>query len=107
MQGAVSLAQAWPASRQANRHQGSCVNGALALISDIHGNRWALDAVLEDIDRRGIQNIINLGDHFYGPLAPGATAERLLKLPVLATIRGNQDRQLIEPLPDIPHPTHR
>jgi predicted phosphodiesterase len=27
----------------------------LAIIADIHGNRWALEAVLQDIDRRGIQ----------------------------------------------------
>ncbi len=82
------------------------MNGALAIIADIHGNRWALDAVLEDIHRRGIPNLVNLGDHFYGPLDPGATAERLLQLPALATIRGNQDRQLIEPLPANPNPTH-
>ncbi len=41
---------------------------SIAVISDIHGNRWALEAVLEDINRRGIKRIANLGDCLYGPL---------------------------------------
>ena len=40
----------------------------IAVISDIHGNLEALSTVLADIDRRGIQNIICLGDIIgYGP----------------------------------------
>lgn len=35
----------------------------LALISDVHGNLTALDAVLADIDARGITRIFNLGDY--------------------------------------------
>ena len=50
---------------------------SLAVIADIHGNRWALEAVLQDIDRRGIQQIVNLGDHLTGPLDPAGTAEFL------------------------------
>ena len=39
-----------------------------ALISDIHGNLEALEKVLEDIDRRGVDEIICLGDIVgYGP----------------------------------------
>jgi diadenosine tetraphosphatase ApaH/serine/threonine PP2A family protein phosphatase len=39
-----------------------------AVISDIHGNAVALRAVLEDIDARGIERIICLGDIIgYGP----------------------------------------
>ena len=39
-----------------------------ALISDIHSNIEALSAVLEDIDRRGIERIVCLGDVVgYGP----------------------------------------
>ena len=33
-----------------------------AIVSDIHGNLEALTAVLEEIDRRGVQHIICLGD---------------------------------------------
>ena len=35
----------------------------LALISDVHGNLTALEAVLADIDARGIERILNLGDY--------------------------------------------
>ncbi len=35
----------------------------IALISDVHGNLTALEAVLADIDRRGIERIFNLGDY--------------------------------------------
>jgi predicted phosphodiesterase len=40
----------------------------IALISDIHANKEALDAVLEDIAEQGIDTIVNLGDTVgYGP----------------------------------------
>ena len=67
----------------------------IAVISDVHGTRWALQAVLEDIDRRGIRRIVNLGDSLYGPLAPAQTAEILLGLD-LPTVRGNEDRLIVE-----------
>jgi diadenosine tetraphosphatase ApaH/serine/threonine PP2A family protein phosphatase len=39
-----------------------------AIVSDIHGNLEAFTTVLEDIDRRGIQHIVCLGDVVgYGP----------------------------------------
>jgi predicted phosphodiesterase len=39
-----------------------------AILSDIHGNLAALEAVLEDIDKRGVDRIISLGDVVgYGP----------------------------------------
>lgn len=41
---------------------------SLAVISDIHGNRFALEAVVDEIRRRKISRVINLGDTFYGPL---------------------------------------
>jgi predicted phosphodiesterase len=71
-----------------------------AVMSDIHGNIWALEAVLEDIERRGIRHGINLGDTVYGPLEPQATAERLMDLPLIG-IQGNEDRLLFEK-PDRP-----
>ncbi len=48
----------------------------LAVISDIHGNVWALDAVLGDVARRGLHAVVNLGDSLAGPLAPAETADR-------------------------------
>ncbi|SET42827.1 phosphoesterase, MJ0936 family [Natronincola peptidivorans] len=77
----------------------------LAVVSDIHGNRWALESVLKDIKSRGISNIINLGDSIYGPLDPAGTAEMLIKENIIS-ISGNQDRNIIESLNKIDmHPT--
>lgn len=65
-----------------------------AVISDIHGNTWALEAVLEDIYRRGAGTVFNLGDSFYGPLDPGGTAALLQGFP-FHTVSGNEDRILL------------
>lgn len=65
----------------------------IAIISDVHGNTWALEAVLEDIERRGCDTIINAGDCVFGPLDPGGTAAILANLDI-PTVRGNQDRAL-------------
>lgn len=42
----------------------------LALISDIHGNLPALEAVLADIAAASVDATINLGDILSGPLWP-------------------------------------
>ena len=64
-----------------------------AAIADIHGNLSALEAVLEDIARQGIAQVVNLGDCLSGPLDPAGTAARLRPLG-LPTVRGNHDRWL-------------
>lgn len=69
----------------------------IAAISDIHSNVFALEAVLADIKRRNVNQIINLGDILYGPIAPRATYELLIAhQKSIITIRGNQDRQIYE-----------
>jgi putative phosphoesterase len=67
----------------------------LAVISDIHGNLLALEAVLADIKRRGADGTVNCGDLCTSPLWPRETFELLetLKLP---TVRGNHDRWIAE-----------
>jgi len=65
----------------------------IAVISDVHGNIWALQAVLDDVRRRGVEHIINLGDTVYGPLEPQATADALMPLDVYS-VQGNEDRIL-------------
>jgi Icc-related predicted phosphoesterase len=47
----------------------------IAVVTDIHGNLAALEAVHRDIRRRGIDLIVNLGDSLSGPLLPRETAE--------------------------------
>lgn len=66
----------------------------IAVVSDIHGNLPALDAVLEDIAASGADLTVNLGDIVSGPLWPAATARRLIALAV-PTIQGNHERQLL------------
>ncbi len=69
---------------------------SIAVIADIHGNIWALDAVLADIRRRGISRIVNLGDSVYGSLDPRGTADRLMETEI-PSLRGNQDRIVYAP----------
>jgi predicted phosphodiesterase len=73
---------------------------SLAVIADIHGNRWALEAVLQDIDRRGIPQIVNLGDHLTGPLDPAGTADLLIERNMLS-VCGNDDRVLFSPVEEL------
>ena len=42
----------------------------LAVISDVHGNSAALDAVLADAERLNVDQVVNLGDSLSGPLDP-------------------------------------
>ncbi|HTV96340.1 MAG TPA: metallophosphoesterase family protein [Steroidobacteraceae bacterium] len=71
----------------------------IAALSDIHGNLFALDAVLEDVRRRGVDMTVNLGDILSGPLLPGETADRLMALD-LPTIGGNHEHQVLASDPE-------
>lgn len=66
-----------------------------AVLSDIHGNVWALTAVLADIQRRQVDRLINLGDILYGPLKPMETYQLLSTIEII-TIQGNEDREVYE-----------
>ncbi len=66
----------------------------LAVVSDIHGNLPALEAVLAEIGREKVDRVVNLGDIVSGPLWPRETASRLRTLE-WPTIRGNHERQLL------------
>lgn len=66
-----------------------------AAIADVHGNCMALEAVLADIDRSGISDVVNLGDNFSGPLEAGRTADLLLSRDFVS-VMGNHDRHLLE-----------
>ncbi|NUS22411.1 MAG: metallophosphoesterase family protein, partial [Mesorhizobium sp.] len=68
----------------------------IAVLADIHGNVLALDAVLDDLKRRGGADLtVNLGDCVSGPLWPRETMERLQALG-LPTVRGNHDRRVAQ-----------
>ena len=67
----------------------------IAILSDIHSNVYALEAVIADVKRRGVDHMLNLGDILYGPIAPKATFDLLQKHDFI-TIGGNQDRQIYD-----------
>lgn len=66
----------------------------IAVISDIHSNRLALEAVLTDIQNRSVQHIVQLGDAIYGPVDPLGTAELLISHNMIH-IMGNCDQILL------------
>ena len=68
----------------------------VALISDIHSNEVALRAVLADIRRTGVDQIICLGDVANLGPEPNAVIEILAGLGCLC-IMGNHDEFLLEP----------
>jgi putative phosphoesterase len=67
----------------------------IAVVADVHGNTWALDAVLEDARAQGVDRFVDLGDCVAGPLEPARTADRLMSLGAL-TVRGNNDRAVVD-----------
>lgn len=65
----------------------------VALISDIHGNSLALDAVLEDVRHQGgVDEYWCLGDYVALGPDPVGVMSRLEALPAARFIRGNTDR---------------
>jgi putative phosphoesterase len=75
----------------------------LALISDVHGNRVALDAALADIERIGVDGGVCLGDVAQGGPQPAEVLDRVRELgwPV---ILGNADDFLLRVPEDSPEP---
>lgn len=72
----------------------------IAVVSDIHGNLPALEAVAADIGRRGVDLVVDCGDLISGPLWPAETAEWLMAHD-WPTIRGNHERQLLAQRPGV------
>ena len=67
----------------------------IGILADIHGNAWALEAVLADARRRGVTEFVDLGDVLSGPLAPRRTYELLQRVNLVAQVKGNQDRIIV------------
>lgn len=70
----------------------------IAILSDIHGNILALEKVVEDLQRRQADVVVNLGDHISGPLWPKETVQFLMEQDWIQ-IAGNHERQLISQPP--------
>ena len=69
----------------------------VALVSDIHGNLPALDAVLDELERERVDELVCLGDVAVGPQG-AACVERLaaISCPV---VRGNWDDWFLNGIP--------
>lgn len=68
----------------------------IACISDIHGNKLALDSVLKDIELCGADKIFVLGDLAMGGYDPNYTIEKLFSLNNVEIIQGNTDKLIFE-----------
>ncbi len=62
----------------------------VAVVSDVHGNVTAYEAVLADIARRGIEYVVNLGD-LIGKGPRGSECIRMTRERAIPTVRGNWD----------------
>jgi hypothetical protein len=74
-------------SRSSNRHV-----MRVAALYDIHGNLPALEAVLAEVEREGVDAIVIGGDIASGPPQPREVVELVRSLPNAHCIRGNADR---------------
>jgi predicted phosphodiesterase len=76
----------------------------VAVLSDVHGHLPALEAVLAEVDRSGVDRIVLTGDIAAGPM-PVPVLERLLGLGErVVWVRGNADREMADPRDAPPHP---
>jgi predicted phosphodiesterase len=66
----------------------------IAVISDVHGNLPALEAVLAAIGVERVDLTVNLGDLLSGYVQPAQTADRLMAAG-LVTVAGNHERQVL------------
>lgn len=71
----------------------------IAVLSDIHGNLAALQAVVADFKRRGVDAVVNLGDSLSGPLLPRETAQFLMAQDWVH-LAGNHERQVLNLSPN-------
>jgi putative phosphoesterase len=67
----------------------------IAVISDIHGNLWALEAVLAELDRLGPEAVVVGGDLAWGGPRP-AECVALLRRRGYPAIRGNTDEWITQ-----------
>lgn len=67
---------------------------SVALISDMHGNAVALDAVLAELERESIDEIVCLGDVAQGGAQPAEVVDRLRALGCRC-VYGNSDEFLL------------
>jgi putative phosphoesterase len=74
----------------------------VAALYDIHGNLPALEAVLDEVQHAGVEQIVVGGDVLPGPM-PSESLARLLDSPIpVRFIQGNGDREVVAPTGAVP-----
>ncbi len=68
----------------------------IAVLSDVHGNLTAYQAVLADIEARGITRVVSLGDHI-GKGPRGSACVALTQQRCQAAVQGNWEAFLTRP----------
>lgn len=68
----------------------------IAVISDIHGNVTALNAVLHDIEKEGCEQIFCLGDLAMAGSQPKETIDIIRNLRNITVIQGNTDKMIVD-----------
>ncbi|MCZ7687567.1 MAG: metallophosphatase family protein [Sandaracinaceae bacterium] len=76
----------------------------MAFLSDVHGNLRALDAVLEELARRGVGDIYVAGDLLLGGEQPVEVFKRLSQIGAKC-VRGVSDDALVQVRPDALRPS--
>lgn len=73
----------------------------LAVFGDVHGNRFALEAVVQDIERHAPDAWVNLGGQLFGAADPAGAWQLQRELKSrhgTLEVRGNTDERLGQPL---------
>ncbi|MPY68167.1 metallophosphoesterase family protein [Deinococcus sp. SDU3-2] len=73
----------------------------IAVFGDVHGNRFALEAVAQDIERHAPDAWVNLGDQVFGGADPAGAWQLQQQLKSgygVLEVRGNTDERLGHPL---------
>ena len=68
----------------------------VAVVSDVHGNLPALEAVLAEVEREGVDLVVSGGDVAMGPM-PAECVDALRELDRVVWVRGNADRGAAPP----------
>ena len=73
----------------------------IAVFGDVHGNRFALEAVARDIEAHQPDAWVNLGDQLFGGADPAGAwhlQQQLKAQHGVLEVRGNTDERLGQPL---------
>ena len=74
----------------------------VAVLSDVHANPWALQAVLADVAEAGVEVIVDCGDLVAGPWPDEAVALLAGCGTAVVHVRGNGDRMVADAHDDLP-----